>query len=245
MKLTNLFFAVIFPLLLISCDHPSQEDSLIIGTAADNPNYEFIQEGQIMGFDIDLINAIGAKLGKKIIIKNLDFNGLLAALAGKNVDMVIAGLSVTEERKKHVSFSDNYLSTKLSVLHRKSDDFKESKDLDNKIIGVQLGTTWAIIAQDLSKEINIKINYLSNNLMLVEELKSKVVDAVILETSQSKKFIENNQELTSFELTEFSSEFAIALPKDSELVDSVNKAIMELTKDGTINNITKKWLLQR
>lgn len=242
MKLTNLLFIIIFPLLLISCGEQSRDGNLIVGTAADNPNYEFIQEGQIVGFDIDLINAIGEKLGKKIIIKNFDFNGLLAALAGKNIDMVIAGLSVTEERKNHVSFSNSYLSTKLSVLHRKSDNFTSSKDLDNKIIGVQLGTTWAIIAQDLSKQINIKINYLSNNLMLVEELKSNVVDAVIVETSQSRKFIENNQELTSFDLPAFSSEFAIALPKNSELVNNVNKAITELTKDGTINNLTKKWL---
>ncbi|MFU7502106.1 MAG: ABC transporter substrate-binding protein [Candidatus Tisiphia sp.] len=245
MKLIKLFFLVICcSFLMIGCDNQSKEQNLIVATSADNPPYEFIQNGQIVGFDIDIINAIGEQIGKKVIIKNFDFNGLLASLTTENVDIVIAGLSVTEERKKYISFSVPYISTNVSILYRSADNLKNTRDLDNKAVGVQLGTTWAIIVQDLAKQFNIRINYLSNNLMLVEELKSKVIDAVVLEASQSKKFIENNPDLSSFGLTEFSSELAIAMPENSKLIDSVNKAIAELTEDGTISRITKKWLQQ-
>ncbi|MDD9335369.1 MULTISPECIES: ABC transporter substrate-binding protein [unclassified Candidatus Tisiphia] len=245
MKLIKLFFLVICcSFLMIGCDNQSKEQNLIVATSADNPPYEFIQNGQIVGFDIDIINAIGEQIGKKVIIKNFDFNGLLASLTTENVDIVIAGLSVTEERKKHISFSVPYISTNVSILYRSADNLKNTGDLDNKAVGVQLGTTWAVIVQDLAKQFNIRINYLSNNLMLVEELKSKVIDAVVLEASQSKKFIENNPDLASFGLTEFSSELAIAMPENSKLIDSVNKAIAELTEDGTISRITKKWLQQ-
>ncbi|MCC8371243.1 MAG: ABC transporter substrate-binding protein [Rickettsia endosymbiont of Pseudomimeciton antennatum] len=242
MRLIKFFLLIICSFLIVSCGKQSQEKSLIVATSADNPPYEFIQNGQIVGFDIDIINAIGEKLEKKIIIKNFDFNGLLASLASENVDIVIAGLTVTEERKKHISFSAPYVTTNVSVLYRSTDDLKSVEDLDNKVVGVQLGTTWAVIVQDLSKQFNIRTNYLLNNLMLVEELKSKVIDVVVLEESQSKKFIENNPDLASFSLTEFSSKLAIAMPKDSELVEIVNKAISELKEDGTISRITKKWL---
>ncbi|MDR0296392.1 MAG: transporter substrate-binding domain-containing protein [Rickettsia sp.] len=242
MRLIELFLLIICSFLIVSCDKQSQEKSLIVATSADNPPYEFIQNGQIVGFDIDIINAIGEKLEKKIIIKNFDFNGLLASLTSENVDIVIAGLTVTEERKKHVSFSVPYVTTNVSVLYRATDDLKSVEDLDNKVVGMQLGTTWVVIVQDLSKQFNIRTNYLSNNLMLVEELKSKVIDVVVLEELQSKKFIENNPDLASFSLTEFSSKFAIAMPKDSKLVETVNKAISELKEDGTISRITKKWL---
>jgi polar amino acid transport system substrate-binding protein len=242
MKFVKIFAIVIMNLLLIGCDDKSKENTLTVATSADNPPYEFIQNGQIVGLDIDLINAIGAKLGKKIIIKNFDFNGLLAALSTGNVDMIIAGITVTEERKKHIKFSQTYMATNVSILCRVADNFQSASDLNDKVVGVQLGTTWAIIAQNLANQFNIRINYLSNNLMLIEELKSKVIDAIILEEWQSKKFIANNQELVSFSLKDFSSEFAIALPNNSEFVDMVNKAIQELKEDGTIGLITKKWL---
>ncbi len=244
MKLTKICNIVICYFLITGCNNQSKEHYLIVATSADNPPYEFIQNGQIVGLDIDIINALGEKIGKKVIIKNFDFNGLLASLTSENIDIVIAGLTVTEERRKHINFSVPYASTNVSVLYRSADNLQNTEELDNKVVGVQLGTTWAIIAQDLTKQFNVKINYLSNNLMLVEELKSKVIDVVILEESQSKKFIENNPDLASFNLVDFSSELAIATLKNSKLIDVINKAIIELTQDGTISCITKKWLSQ-
>lgn len=244
MKLITIVRFVFLFIFCVACDNQVKTESLTVGVSADNPPYEFMQNGQIVGFDIDLINAMGERLGKKIVIKNFDFSGLLAALVSKNIDIAISGLTVTEEREKHVSFSIPYMTTKVSILYRLEDNLRGIDDLQNKVIGVQLGTTWGIIANDLSKKINIKISHLSNNLMLVEELRAKVIDAIILEELQSQKFIENNQGLASFLLKEFSSEFAVAMAKNSELIKEINKVIKDLEEEGELERLEKKWFKQ-
>lgn len=241
MKIQKLL-CIIFLSLLCGCEGSNKQDELIIGTSADNPPYEFISGGKVVGLDIDIIEAIGHRLGKKIVIKNLDLHGLLAALTSKNVDLVIAALSITKERQAKVDFSIPYTSGTIAVLYRKDSGFKDLNDLQEKYIGAQFGTTWEQIAQDLSKKLNLRVHSLSNNLMLVEELKSKVIDAIIFEEAQTEKFIANNPELASFSLRQFSSEFAIALPKGSDLTNNINEAIKALNEDGTLDNIRKKWL---
>jgi len=241
MKAIQSFVVILLAVLLLGCEQQNQE--IIVGTSADNPPYEFIQNGEIVGMDIDIINAIAAHINKKIIIKNLDFPGLLAALASKNIDIAIAALSVTLERSKVVDFSYTYMVSNVSVLYREVDNFNNYNNLENKTVGVQLGSTWALIAEDLSKELNLKINSLANNLMLVEELKSKVVDAVILEEEQCKKFIKQNPELSDFSMPEsFSSKFAIAMQKDSQLKIDIDNAIAYLKKNGALDKIERKWI---
>lgn len=240
MKFLKVF---LLSLLLISCEKKEQETALIVGTSADNPPYEFIQNGEIVGIDIDIIKAIGERLNKKVIIKNFDFNGLLAALVSENIDVAVAELSVTKERAEYISFSDNYATARFAILYRADDDNIQSiKDLDNKIIGVQLGSTLEKKAQELAQTMNIKVHSLANSLMLVEELKAKVVDVIISEEFQNKKLQEANPNLASYTLEEFSSDFAIGLSKNSGLIKEINEAIDSLKKDGTINKIMKKWL---
>lgn len=244
MKIVNIICIFFLCIFCVACDNQDKTKFLTVGVSADNPPYEFVRDGQIVGFDIDLINAVGERLGKKIIIKNFDFSGLLAALVSNNIDIAISGLTITAEREKHVSFSIPYMTTKVSILYRLEDNFHGIDDLQNKVIGVQLGTTWGIIANDLSKKVKIKINHLSNNLMLVEELKAKAIDAIILEELQSQKFIENNKGLASFSLQEFSSEFAIAMAKNSGSIKEINKVIRDLEEEGEVERLQKKWLGQ-
>ncbi|MFP3120649.1 transporter substrate-binding domain-containing protein [Rickettsia sp. R2] len=230
--------------LLVSCDKKETEKTLIVGTAADNPPYEFIQDGEIVGIDIDIIKAISERLNKKVIIKNFDFNGLLAALVSENIDVAVAELSVTPERAEYISFSDNYATARFAIIYRTGDNIQNSKDLENKIVGVQLGSVLEQKAHDLSQTINIKVHSLANHLMLVEELKARVIDAIISEEFQGKKLKENNSNLDSSTLEEFSSDFAIGMSKNSGLINEINEAIDSLKKDGTINKIMKKWLGQ-
>jgi len=237
------FIGLLSLLLLTNCGKESHDaNTLIVATSADNPSYEFIDKGQISGFDIDLINAIAKKMDKKIIIKNLDFPTLFAALSTKNVDLIIAGLSITAERKANVGFSDIYNVTKIALLFRKNE--ANATDLHGKIIGAQLGSSWEQTAKELAAKYDVKVHSLANNLMLVEELKSKAIDAVVLEEAQVLKFTENNPELDSIILEEFSSEFAIAFSLDSPLIEQINKALKSLEEDGTLLTLRKKWFPQ-
>jgi polar amino acid transport system substrate-binding protein len=241
MKFLYVFISIIF---LTSCSSEKDDNMLIVGTSADNPPYEFIMDNKITGFDIDIAHAIGEKLQKKIIIKNLEFNGLLAALNSKNADFIIAGLSITPQRSANIDFSIPYLKTKIAVLYRAQDSVNSIEDLRNKIIGVQLGTVWEQISNDLAAEFDFKTHSLSNNLMLIEELKSKAIDAMIIEEAQGARFTANNSEFKYFVLEDNNFEFAIGLPKNSELKPEIDKAIKDLELDGEINAIKQKWQLQ-
>jgi polar amino acid transport system substrate-binding protein len=228
--------------LLTSCSKDnSEKDTIVVGTSADNPVFEFLNDGKVVGIDIDIINNVGEKLGKKIVIKNLDFTGLFPALNAGNVDIVIAAISSTEERNKFFDFSDTYASTGMGILSRK--DIKSLEDLKGKVIGVQLGSTWEITGREILDILpGAKLRSLSNNLILVEELKSGAIDAVVFENVQIAKFMEVNPQLTSFQLPTYSSDFAIVARKGDDIVCKLNGALSEMKKEGVIDNIMKKWI---
>ena len=226
---------------LNACTDNRDEDTWLVATSADNPPYEYMHNGEIVGFDIDLMIEIGRHLGKKVEFKNMEFHGLLAALASDNVDMVVAAMSITPERLARVDFSIPYTDAMVAILYREEDKLSSKKDLKEKIVGAQLGTIWSLIAHNMSSKYNFSIKSLSNNLMLVEELKNNRIDAIIIEKSQVMKFIEKNPELASFSVKKHVSSFAIALPKDSPLKNNIDHAIESLKRKGTIEALSKKW----
>ena len=130
----------------------------------------------------------------------MDLHGLLPSISSKKIDLAIAAISITPERMQSVTFSIPYAKSNITVLFRKTDDFKSTDDLKSKIIGAALGTTWYIIASEISEKQNGRVVTLASNLMLVQELINKKIDAVIFEDMQVKKFIEKHPELASFDL---------------------------------------------
>lgn len=237
----KILLSIILSTILVSCGEFRDDDTWIVGTSADNPPYEFMQDGEIVGFDVDLMIAIGQHLGKNIEFRNMEFHGLLAALASDNVDMVIAGMSVTPERQKRVTFSVPYTDARIAVLFRRADKFKRSEDLKDKNTGAQLGTIWTLIAHDMSVKYGFRTKALASNLMLVEELKNKRLDAVVLEESQAEKFVAKYPKLSSFSVKQYGSSFAIALPKKTELKKNIDHTIKQLKGNGTISALAKKW----
>lgn len=239
-KFKILLAALLSSILVTGCSD-NKENVLLVATSADNPPYEHMREGEIVGFDVDLIHAIAKELGREVEFKNTEFNGIIASLASGNVDMAIAAMSVTDKRKEKVDFSIPYTNANIAVLFRKESNLKSEQDLTKgMMVGSQLGTIWSLISYEMSMKNGFNTQALANNLMLVEELKNGRIDAVIMEEFQVKKFTEKYSELASFS-TRQESAFAIALPKGSKLTNSVNNAIETLQKNGTINELAKKW----
>lgn len=238
-KLKKLFFCVAI-LALSACSSKKDDDNWIVATSADNPPYEYMERGQIKGFDIDLIKEIGKRFDKNIIFKNTDFHGLLAALGSNNVDLVIAGMTPTEERTNKVDFSVPYIKTKIAFLVKKEANILSLEGLRGKKVGSQLGTIWANIANDLSEEYHFRNKTLTNNLMLVEELKLARIDAVMMEQVQVQRLMNKSDIFSSFEIENL-SEFAIAMPKGSALKEQIDKAIMEMEADGSMKALQEKW----
>ncbi len=239
----NLVSFVSLFLLLLGCEKASEDNNtIVIGTSADNDPYEFISDKQVVGFDIDMINEIGKKLGKKIQIKNMSFHGLIPGILTNDVDLIIAGVSATEERSKSVDFSISYTESCMSIMSAANFKITSIQDLKNKTIGAQIGSTWHQKAQNIAEEIEgVKVKALSNNLLLVEELKINNIDAVILETTQVEKFISTNGNLNRFDLEDSKVPLAIAFPKNSKIKEDINQTILELQQNGYVEFLKKKW----
>jgi polar amino acid transport system substrate-binding protein len=235
---------LICALSVAGCNKGPSDDTIIVGTSADNPPYEYIENEKVIGFDIDLANAIAEEMGKKILIKNMEFSALIPALNSGHVDMIIAGISTNEVRAEQVDFSDAYATSSVSVLTLKDKGINRVEDLSGKKVGVQLGTTWETIAKGLADRIaNMEISSINNNLVLIEELKNGNIDAIILEDLQVKKFEQQNPSFVGFAIENAESSFAIAFTKGSELKDKVNEVVTTLKTKGKIHELKEKWLL--
>ena len=223
---------------------PSAKKVLTVGTNPDFAPFEFIDEkGQMAGFDIDLMKAIGKKMGVEIEMKNIAWDGLIPAVQAGNVDLAIAGMAITPERQKVLLFSDPYYESGLTVMVGKDSTVKSIKDLEGKKIAVQIGSMSATKAKEVKGATVREFNTSADAFM---ELKNGSVDAVINHIPVVKYYILKNGGTTSnFKivgdpLTNASD--AISTKKENkELMDKVNKAMKELKDSGEFDALYEKW----
>ncbi|MGB7606502.1 MAG: transporter substrate-binding domain-containing protein [Lutisporaceae bacterium] len=214
---------------------------IVLGTSADYPPYEFHKEiagkDEIVGFDIDIAKAIAEDLGVELEIKDMKFEGLLAALVVDDIDFVVAGMVPKEERKKSVDFSTQYYQAEQSVLIRAedADKIKSIADLKGLKIGVQKSTIQEDIAKEKIEATEIKS--LSKITDLVLELKNGKIDAVILVAPVANAYANNNKDLVVPKISLGTEDgVAIAINKGNiELLDAINKSLDKMIKAGTID----------
>lgn len=229
-----------------SDDKGQSKDTLTIATCADYPPFEFFKDGQIVGFEIDVINAIAEKMGKKVIIKDMSFDAILGSLQSNRVDAAMSAMNPTPERAKAVDFSNVYLTTGRSLACSDTSSVHTTADLSGAIIGVQAGSTHEVYANDeLRKNTdNIEVKSLAKIPDLLQELKAKRISCVLMGTSETKTMVANQTSLRLIELSDQNSGSAIALPKGSSLTADINQALDTLIKDGTIDKLKEKWQVQ-
>lgn len=250
-SLTAIILIIFFILSLGGCTSRSSSNSkinqikkagkIVVGTSAEYPPFEFHKEingkDQIVGFDIEIAKEIAKDLGVELEIKDMKFDGLLAALQAGNIDFVIAGMTPTEERKKSVDFSKVYYKVvqKIAINSESIGKINTIDDLKGKKIGVQKGSVQEKMALETFK--NSEIKSLSKIPDLIMELKTKKVDAVLIEEPVGASFAAKNSDvkLSSIELKYEDDGSAIAIKKGSEdVLESINKTLDRLMKDGSI-----------
>jgi ABC-type amino acid transport substrate-binding protein len=234
-------------------DKLKEKGKIVIGTSADYPPYEFHKsidgKDTIVGFDIDIAKEIAKDLGVELEIKDMKFDGLLAALETENIDFVAAGMTPTEERKKNVDFSKIYYTAVQCVVVRAEDEsaIKSLEDLKSKKVGVQKGAVQEQLANEQLATSEIKPLGKVSDLMLA--LSTKKVDAVIVELPVAKAYAQQNSALTlsKIQLKTKEEGSALAVKKGNEdLVNLINASIDRLINDKAIdkfvtdaNNITE------
>ena len=220
---------------------------LTAGTNAEFPPFEYVgDDGEADGFDIALIKAIGEKLGVDVQVDNMEFASLVSSI-GNKIDVAIAGMTITDERKEAVDFSEPYYEAVQYVLLPEGSEIATAEDLKNKTIGVQLGTTGDFIASDIE---GTTVNTYNKGVDAVNDLINGRVDCVIIDKNPAlvfeSKFQDDGSKITAVDGAQFEFEpeyYAIAVPKgDTALVDAIKKAIEELKADGTFDELVKTYI---
>ncbi len=233
--------AVLF--MFIGCKKQADKNKLYIGTNAEFVPFEYREGDNIVGFDVDLINEIAKIIGKDIEFVDMAFDGLLPALQAKKIDVIIAGMTATEERKQFVNFSEPYYESRQTILvHSNNEDIYGFKSLQGKNVGVVLGYTGDLIVSEMS---NVNVQRYGATSEAIIALKSQKVDAVVLDSEPAKQYFDQNNDLKlviSLDEEVSSEEYAIAMRKeDTELLAQINEALQTIKDNGTYDALISKY----
>ncbi len=243
-------FALILAIIMVAsvcvlggCTQQSGGEELVMGTNAAFPPYEYYDEDgeTIIGIDAEIAQAVADKLGMTLTIKDMEFDSLLTAVQSGAVDIVFAGLTVTDERKESVDFSITYATGIQVIIVPEDSKIASVDDLAGKVIGVQAGTTGDIYCTDEFGQENVK--QYNNGALAVAALQNGQVDCVVIDNEPAKSFVAANDGLKILETEYAVEDYAAAISKDNaELTEKVNTAMEELKADGTIDEILAKYI---
>ena len=215
---------------------------LTMSTNAAFPPYESTDDnGNFIGIDIDVAAAIAEKLGLELQVDDMDFDAaLLAAQNGKS-DMVMAGVTVTEDRQLVMDFSDSYATGIQSIIVKEDSDIASPDDLADKMIGTQRGTTGYIYCSDDFGDEHV--TPYDNGLTAVQALVNGQVDAVVIDNAPAKEFVAANPGLKILDTAYAEEDYAIGVAKgNTAMLDAINGALEELKNDGTLQAIVDKYI---
>lgn len=225
----------------------TQEGKLIWGTNATFEPYEYMEGDEVVGIDAEIADAIAEKLGLVAQVENMEFTMVIPALVTNKIDMGLSGITVSDERKRNVDFSDTYYDAGQSIVVRKDSDIKSASDLQGKVIGVQSGTTGDEYVSDPETGVNpASVERFSSAPDAAQSLNTKKIDAVVIDDGPAQKLVEANDKLTRLQEKLTSEEYAIAIKKDNtELLNAVNEAIREMKESGQLQQIIDKYFAEQ
>lgn len=217
-----------------------EEGKLIVSTNAEFPPYEYYDANEIVGIDIEIAQAIADKLGLELEVKDGAFDAIIAEVVSGKADIGIAGMTVTDERKQNVDFSDSYATGTQVVIVKEDSEIKSAADLEGKSIGVQLGTTGDIMATDIKDS---KVEQYNKGMDAVQALSQGKIDAVIIDSEPAKFYEKEVSGLNILDEAFAVEDYAIALKKGNTALQSkINEALKELKAEGKIDEIIGKYI---
>ena len=214
--------------------------TLVVATNPEFPPFEYVEGNNIVGLDIDIAAEVAKDLGMEIAVEAMEFPAIIPSLNAGKADLGIAGMTVTEERKMNVDFSDTYYNAIQACVVKEGTAITDFKTKKKAVIGVQEGTTGDFI---VSEYPDAEILRFPKGLDAFMELANGKIDAVVIDAPVAANILKalNNQALETIEMP-FEDEFyAIALPKGStELLEAVNATIKRIQEDGTLEALIEK-----
>lgn len=221
-----------------------EKDKWILAINATFPPFESIAEGteDYVGIDIEIANYIAEKLGVEMEINDMQFSALVPTLQSGRADLIISGISPTEERLEILDFTDSYYYPMNAIICAEDAGYETLDSLKEKKIGVSMGTSYAEIAASVE---GAEVVEMDSTPLVIQDILNERCDAGIFDATQAAVFVQENEGLEMHiiesEITREDS-FAIALPKDSEYVEPINEILAEMMEDGTFHDILVKYI---
>ena len=224
-------------LLLTGCKR--EDNKLILATEAGFAPYEYYQDGEIVGVDIDIAREIAASLGKELVIKDVSFDFIINEIKSGKSDIGAAGMSITKERLEEVDFSVEYAVSNQVVIVPMDSKITSIDQISNQRIAVQLGTVADSYVNKNYKDATVirQKKYLS----MVEDLKAGKVDLIIMDLLPASELVKSNDGLRILDEYLFTDKYGMAIKKgNKELLDKVNDVLTRLMSEGKIEEYTIK-----
>jgi polar amino acid transport system substrate-binding protein len=239
-KLLSVLLVTLMAGMMLVCTGCGAKKQLVMATNAEFPPYEYYEGDVVVGIDAEIAKAIADECGAELVIEDMAFDSILTSVQSGKADMGIAGLTITEDRLQNVDFSNSYAIATQVIIVNEDSTIDDPDDLGGKTIGVQLGTTGDIYAEDIE---DATIERYNKGFEAVQALLQGKVDAVIIDNEPAKVFVEQNAGLRIVNKEFTVEEYAIAVKKgNTELLDKVNKAIEKLQESGKLQEIVDKYI---
>lgn len=219
-------------------DEVKEAGELVVATSPDFPPFESIENGKVVGIEVDIMNIICEKLGVKLTLKEMNFDSVLPGVQACKYDCGMSGISVTPEREKNMLFTDEYCLAAQCIVVKADSNINTKADLEGKKISVQTGTT----AEDFCKGEGYAVSSFEANADAKEALTSAKVDAWVVDDLTALEMCENDTSVKILEEKMTTEPYAFAFAFGSEtLVEEINKIMAELLADGTIAEIFAEY----
>lgn len=248
-KVAGILLAGIMMISMAACggkEEGAKSKKLIVGTEAGFAPYEYMKGNEVVGIDMDIAKAIADEMGKELEIKNMDFDGALAAVQSGKVDFVAAGVSISPEREEAMDFSNEYVnSTEVIVVNKENPAVTPAgeelagSDLDGKVVAVQQGNIADIWVSNKDNCNPKEVKRYTKFAQAAEDLKNGKIDCIVMDQYPAEELVAANDTLTTLDGTLFEDKYAIAVKKgNKELLDKINKVIDKLVEEGKIEEFT-------
>jgi polar amino acid transport system substrate-binding protein len=242
MKKTLVTILVILTVLTLSSGVMAQR--YVVGTNASFPPFEYVEEGEIVGFDIDLVKEIAELQGFEVEFRDISFDSLIPGLASGSLDMVAAGMTITEARKEVVAFSDPYYSANQSVLVHEESEEDLTVLFGSNDVGVQTGTTGDTWVRDKLIERDIlsgEIRNYDSYVFVIRDLANKNIDAAVLDKPVAETYSKDNPVKVVAEVIT-GEEYGIAVGKNNQaLLEEINAGLAKVIENGTMDELIEKY----
>lgn len=236
-KIIALVLCLMLALCCFSACGTNDEDTLIVYLESGFPPFEYPDGENIVGVDVDIANAIGEKLGMKVVIKDVSFDSICAGISENNA-CGISGITINDERKENVDFTSPYYYSQQAIIYKKgtltpnSNGVISTDVMVGKTIGVQTGTTGDFLVQDVCGEEGAKGYY--NALIATQDIGTGC-DFVVIDNVVAKNIVANNEGLECADLDVDEEPLGIAVKKgNTELLNKIEAVLQELIKEGKI-----------